>query len=150
MIEIRRILCPVDFSDNSMVAVNWARDLASRFEAELHFLHVLISLEPLIPEAGTMVASSSEFGREMKLDAERRLDELVSNPNEIGALGRGTPFVEIVRYARENAVDLIVAATHGRSGLSHLLLGSVAEKVIRKAPCPVLTVRPEGMRFEMP
>jgi nucleotide-binding universal stress UspA family protein len=63
---------------------------------------------------------------------------------------RGTPFVEIVRYAREQNVDLIVMGTHGRTGLEHALIGSVTEKVVRKAPCPVLTVRPEGHQFVMP
>ena len=62
----------------------------------------------------------------------------------------GTPFVEIVRHAKENDVDLIVMGTHGRTGLVHALIGSVAEKVVRKAPCPVLTVRPEGHQFIMP
>jgi len=62
----------------------------------------------------------------------------------------GTPFIEIVRYARENQIDLIVVGTHGRSGLMHSLIGSVAERVVRKASCPVLTVRPEGHQFVMP
>jgi nucleotide-binding universal stress UspA family protein len=62
----------------------------------------------------------------------------------------GPPFVEIVRYAKEHDVDLIVMGTHGRTGIAHALIGSVAEKVVRKAPCPVLTVRPEGHQFVMP
>ena len=65
-------------------------------------------------------------------------------------LKNGPPFVEIVRYAKEEKFDLIVIGTHGRSGLAHMLLGSVAEKVVRKASCPVLTVRPEDHTFEMP
>ena len=62
----------------------------------------------------------------------------------------GRPYVEIVRYARKVSADLIVIGTHGRSGLSHVLLGSVTEKVVRKASCPVLTVRPPDMTFELP
>ena len=62
----------------------------------------------------------------------------------------GVPFLEIVRYAKEHEIDLIVLATHGRSALAQVLLGSVAERVVRKAPCPVLTVRPEGHQFVMP
>jgi nucleotide-binding universal stress UspA family protein len=66
------------------------------------------------------------------------------------ACQRGTPFVEIVRYARREVIDLIVMGTHGRGAIAHMLLGSVAERVIRKAPCPVLTVRPEEHEFVMP
>ena len=60
------------------------------------------------------------------------------------------PFVEIIRYAKENAIDMIVMGTHGYSGVKHLILGSVAENVVRKAPCPVLTIRPENHQFVMP
>jgi universal stress protein A len=62
----------------------------------------------------------------------------------------GSPKAEIVRYARKQDIDLIVLATHGRTGLSHVLMGSVAESIVRTAPCPVLTVRPEGHQFVMP
>ena len=62
----------------------------------------------------------------------------------------GTPFLEIIRYAREHEIDLIVMGTHGRSGLGHVLIGSVAERVVRKSPCPVLTIRPGGHEFVMP
>ena len=68
----------------------------------------------------------------------------------VRATRQGPPFLEIVRYAKENEIDMIVLGTHGRGGLAHMLMGSVAEKVVRKAPCPVLTVRPEGHQFEMP
>ena len=62
----------------------------------------------------------------------------------------GPPFVEIIRYAKEHDVDLLIMGTHGRGGLAHMLLGSVAEKVVRKSPCPVLTVRPDQHQFAMP
>lgn len=68
----------------------------------------------------------------------------------IRAIVEGSPFVEIIRYTREKEIDLIVLATHGQTGLVHVMLGSVAEMVVRKAPCPVLTVRPEGHQFVMP
>ena len=68
----------------------------------------------------------------------------------VRATAQGTPFLEIIRYAKEKDIDMIVMGTHGRSGLVHMLMGSVAEKVVRKAPCPVLTVRPEGHKFVMP
>ena len=63
---------------------------------------------------------------------------------------RGRPFVEIIRYAREKKIDIIVVGTHGHSGLTHILMGSVAEKVVRKSPCPVLTIRHPDHEFEMP
>ena len=66
------------------------------------------------------------------------------------ALRHGPPFVEIIKYAKENGVDMIVMGTHGRSGLAHMMLGSVAEKVVRKAPCPVLTVHLKDHHFVMP
>ena len=68
----------------------------------------------------------------------------------VHAVVEGSPKVEIVRYARQHDVDVIVLATHGRSGLAHVIIGSVAECVVRAAPCPVLTVRPEGHQFVMP
>jgi nucleotide-binding universal stress UspA family protein len=90
-----------------------------------------------------------------EIAAAKELDSLqVPRSDEIPHLERaiemGIPFVEIVRHARKKNIDLIVIGTHGRTGLDHMLLGSVAEKVVRKAPCPVLTVRPEGHQFVMP
>jgi nucleotide-binding universal stress UspA family protein len=85
----------------------------------------------------------------------QELDELDAPGFELAAgvervVRTGTPFVEIVRYAREKDIDVIVMGTHGHSGLVHAMIGSVAEKVVRKAGCPVLTVRPEGHQFVMP
>jgi nucleotide-binding universal stress UspA family protein len=68
----------------------------------------------------------------------------------IPAVVEGSPKTEIIQYARKRNIDLIVIATHGRTGLAHVLIGSVAETVVRTAPCPVLTVRPEGHQFVMP
>lgn len=68
----------------------------------------------------------------------------------VKAMVEGSPKVEIIGYARKHNIDLIVIATHGRTGLAHVLMGSVAESIVRTAPCPVLTVRPEGHQFVMP
>jgi nucleotide-binding universal stress UspA family protein len=92
---------------------------------------------------------------ELKAIAEKALAEI---PDPAWAAGKsivrvcrqGTPFLEIVRYAKEHEMDLIVLGTHGRSGLAHVLMGSVAERVVRKSPCPVLTVRPTEHQFVMP
>lgn len=93
--------------------------------------------------------------QELQEASQKALDELpdpdwVDGVSVVREIRVGTPFVEIVRYAKSSDVDLIVIGTHGRSGLAHVLLGSTAERVVRKAPCPVLSVRPEGHDFVMP
>jgi nucleotide-binding universal stress UspA family protein len=93
----------------------------------------------------------SDLLEKWQADAERHLEQVsLGDVETVRALRIGHAFVEIVRYATDNAVDLIVMGTHGRGPVRHLLLGSVAEKVVRKAPCPVLTVRLPGHAFELP
>jgi len=150
MIELKRILLPTDLSECSERARSYACELAKRFAAELHVLHVV----PPISVPGYVGPVPDEWLHPE--DGARQALEAWDDPafEELGSVQRfvvtGTPFVEIVRHARESDVDLIVIGTHGRSGLTHALLGSVTEKVVRKAPCPVLTVRPEGHQFVMP
>ena len=91
----------------------------------------------------------------MEADAHKKMEGMLTPPQEEGLavermITRGTPFIEIIRTAKEHDVDMIVLATHGRSGLAHVLMGSVAEKVVRKAPCPVLVVRKAQHEFIMP
>jgi nucleotide-binding universal stress UspA family protein len=155
MIEMKRILFPTDFSENSKVAQKYACTLAEQFQADLHLLHVLVDPAVVIPEPGTFFPIPDTFLAEMqektKAALDKALDPAWCERNKVHrVMRRGTPFVEIVKYAREADVDLIVIGTHGRTGLAHVLLGSVAEKIVRKAPCPVLTVRPEGHQFVMP
>jgi nucleotide-binding universal stress UspA family protein len=158
VIEYRRILCPVDFSDRSLNALRHATTLAARFEAELHLLNVVQFVVPFLPTVeGVASLPVDDWLRQSRIAAERHLAELPTSTDPAVAdlavvreIVEGTPFVEIVRYAGTHDVDLIVLGTHGRSGLSHMLLGSVAEKVVRKAPCAVLTVRPPDHTFEMP
>jgi nucleotide-binding universal stress UspA family protein len=151
MIEIKSILVPTDFSEHSRQAIKYACALAERFSAELHLLNVVQPLALSTPYAGAL----PEEVMYPVPAAEKEMSEL-ADPGFEQAAGvqrtvcTGTPFVEIVRYAREKDVDLIVMGTHGRGGLVHALIGSVAEKVVRKSPCPVLTVRPEGHQFVMP
>jgi nucleotide-binding universal stress UspA family protein len=151
MIKLERILVPTDFSDCANRAVAYASELAKRFGAELHLLHVV---QPPVA-AYAYAAPLPEDVLHPEVPAEKELEALeVPNVGQISRIERsirtGTPFVDIVRYAKENDVDLIVIGTHGRTGLTHMLLGSVAEKVVRKASCPVLTVRLEGHQFVMP
>ena len=132
-----RILVPIDFSGASGAALNYARALAARFNARLHLLHVLENdfLRPTVADPQTV-----ETGTLRQL-----WDLLTAEDLKRGAvpvvLRSDAVADEIVSYARSNGIDLIVMGTHGRSGLAHLLKGSVAERVVRTAPCIVLTGR---------
>lgn len=154
MISIKRILFPTDFSEFAKPAQDYASALAEQYHAELHVLYVLQDIALVMPEPGMMMSMPALNLDEVQESAERALASIIDPqwPQEkvVRATRRGAPYVEIVRYAADKQIDLIVMGTHGRSGLPHVLLGSVAEKVVRKAPCPVLTVRPTGHEFVMP
>lgn len=147
---LTRILLPTDFSDTARRALDYAGELARRFDASVHLLHVVPDpkVQSLTVEAIPVV---SDLAERWKADAERRLEEVrVDGVHTVRAVRVGHAFVEIVRYAADNAIDMVVMGTHGRGPVEHLLLGSVAEKVVRKAPCPVLTVKQTGHVFVMP
>jgi nucleotide-binding universal stress UspA family protein len=153
-IEIKRILLPTDFSNYSATATEYACELVKKFDAELHLLHALEVHLASTPEFAMGLAIPT-YLHESRAAAEKRLTKLLDPRWSVGrkvvhAVLEGSPKVEIVRYARAREIDLIVLATHGRSGLTHVIIGSVAETVVRTAPCPVLTVRPEGHQFVMP
>jgi universal stress protein A len=155
MIQLNRVLVPTDFSDYSRSALEYGCAFAERFGAELHLVHVLQDLVGLVPEPGLAFPPPGEYVLELQQSAEKALAQLPGAAAPAGlqvvrSTRHGPPFLEIIRYARETAIDLIVMGTHGRSGLAHMLLGSVAEKVVRKAPCPVLTVRAADLQFTMP
>ncbi|MEX0717529.1 MAG: universal stress protein [Planctomycetaceae bacterium] len=155
MIQLARILLPTDFSENSHLALNYASAFAEKFGAELHLLHVVQDLVAMVPEPGLAFPPPGDYMNELKASAEQSLARLPDpQPSSVGTVVRdvrqGPPFVEIIRYAREQEIDLIVMGTHGHTGLAHVFLGSVAEKVVRKAPCPVLTVRAGEHQFVMP
>ena len=144
MLAIRKILVPTDFSDCSQAALEYGRHLAETFGASLHVLHVVQDpyTQPWAAEAfpaplGDLLAQWEEQARK------RIFDTLTEGDRGRATIATqiGSPFFEIVRYAQEQHIDLIVLGTHGRGPIGHMLLGSVAEKVVRKAPCPVLTVR---------
>jgi universal stress protein A len=141
MIDLKRILVPVDFSKYSDHALRYACALARRFAAELHLLHVT---DPL--KGPGYLPPPEEWVEDLQQRARSELEripgpDLGKDLNVHREIRSGFAFAEIVYSAREKSVDLIVMGTHGRSGLAHVLLGSVAEKVVRKSPCPVLTVR---------
>ena len=154
MIELKRILVPTDFSEPSAAAVKYAKEFAEAFGASLHVLHVLE--DPLVfAPMSEGYATPPNFYEELEKNARDRLAAVVSaaelpTPQTRVTLTKGSPFVEIVRYAKSEDIDLIVMGTHGRGPMAHMLMGSVAEKVVRKAPCPVLTVRHPEHEFVMP
>jgi universal stress protein A len=132
-----RILVPTDFSPCSLHALRYAEELTRRFGAELTLLHVG---DPL--SASDLPGAGELSGRR---EIDRALDLLRERDYRVrGVLRRGNPSHEIVQAAAAERADLIVMGTHGRTGLKHALMGSVAEGVVRNAPCPVLTVRHTG------
>lgn len=156
MIHLTRILYPTDFSAHSLHALPYARSFAEEYKAELHCLYVVdeayqywmgMSGEglPISPSPEELVLASQQ---QMKTFLEKNLAGC-SVPIVSRVVG-GRPFVEIIQYAREAKISLIVIATHGRGALQQVLLGGTAEKVVRKAPCPVLTVRHPEHEFAMP
>jgi universal stress protein A len=155
MIDLRRILVPTDFSEHSRHALSYGIALAEKFGAELHLLHVFQELSvyqpdavtagpPLVPPVGAL-AAAGRAALEKLME-----DERLARVQVHAEVREGPPVEEIVDYAHEHAIDLIVIATHGRGWLAHLLMGSVAEKVVRKAPCPVMAVHLPEHEFVKP
>lgn len=144
---ITRILAPTDFSKHSSCAVKYACELGERLGAEVHLLHVLADLVvPAGPDPMLVAGLPPEYYAEAESQARRTLETLPPPdyphaPSVVRATRWGEAVEEIIAYAKENAIDLIATSTHGRTGLGHILLGSVAERIVREAPCPVLTIR---------
>jgi nucleotide-binding universal stress UspA family protein len=141
MIALKKVLVPHDFSETSEAAVRYALALAHNFGAQLHLLHVS-------DKARFEMATEFPLGLDGTLeDAVRERLLKILTPREqmefkpIFEFRSGSPAAEIVKYAKDAEVDLIVMGTHGRGFVAHAVLGSVAERVVRTAPCPVLTVR---------
>ncbi len=142
MPQFKKILCPVDFDQNSLRALRLACELAQEGKAVLYVVHV-VAMPP-----GPEVALP--FGR-MEAAARTKLEEMIRRKVNVKArceikVLMGDPSVEILQVAKRLDAKLIVMATHGRKGLRRLVLGSVAEQVVREAPCPVLTVGPRMTR----
>jgi nucleotide-binding universal stress UspA family protein len=144
MKPFKRILVPVDFSTHSSEAIRAAADLAARYDGAVTLLNVWEGSVYYFPEGYVLYSPDhlrkvmTELGRE--LDASRREAEVAGAPRVETKQREGVAATEIVDFAREGEFDLIVMGTHGRTGVKHALMGSVAERVVRKAPCPVLTL----------
>jgi nucleotide-binding universal stress UspA family protein len=138
MIVLRNVLVAVDFGEASEAALTYGRNFARQFGARLHVIHVLENrfLRPMLndPQAIENATCQHLLDRLTVVDRESLKAVAVVRTSD-------DPADEIVRYAREQGIDLIVLGTHGRRGVEHLLLGSVAERVVRTAGCPVLTVK---------
>ena len=141
-----RILVPTDFSPPSEAALEYARAVATRFGASLHLLHVVDDPYRAVYAAEVYVPEVEGLRDDLLAYGVARLEDRLaaSDVRELRATTAaviGAPAWSIVEYAGAHDIDLIIMGTHGRGGMSHLLMGSVAERVVRTAPCPVLTVR---------
>ncbi len=144
MFNIKNILLTTDFSEFSLSAADQALSLAEKYNAKLHLIFVLEKTPPILA-IRTLDLSEESIKESIEADAKQRLEEAVKKIKKEGieilpVLKKGIDYVEINKYAEENNIDLIVLATHGRTGVLHTLIGSVAEKVIRHSKCPVLVV----------
>jgi universal stress protein A len=151
MLPVKKILCPTDFSEPSYEALKVADELAAHFGASLHIVNVV----PVVPivEAPIGVESASfnvaSYQQELEAQAERSIKNLVAQKvskgvSAVADILIGNEAGEIVRYAQENGADMIVIATHGRSGWRRFIAGSVTDQIVRQATCPVLTIRKPG------
>lgn len=142
-VTFKRVLVPTDFSAESLKAVHFATEFAKRFGASIRLLHVV---EPPSVIQESVIAAALLSSKELARDAQTRLqawardeiDEMVPVQTEARV---GKPYVEIAAAAKVSDTDLIIIATHGHTGLKHVLLGSTAERVVQHSPCPVLVVR---------
>jgi nucleotide-binding universal stress UspA family protein len=145
--QFRHILAPTDFSEYSKKAVASALELAKKFGAKLTILHV-IELPPYPVEGYVTPSLSQTFMDDLERQATTELAQVIPEAEAAGVevarvVGVGTPYRKIIDTAEAEQVDLIVMATAGRTGFSHLIMGSIAERVVRTASCPVLTIRPQ-------
>ena len=146
MLPLKKILCPIDFSEHSLNALKSALELSTKFEAELHLVNV-VSPFPVLPASphpiGFDIQNYEEELIENSLESLQKLaKEYVPDRDVITTeVLRGDASSRIIEYAKSNEIDLVVLATHGTGALKHFLFGSVAEKVLRHSKCPVLTIK---------
>ena len=149
MFPFKKILCPTDFSDPSLCGLKMANEMAKQFDSEI----ILVNVHKPIPklpkprvEAPDTTFDISTYEKQILEDAEANLSEIAKDIMGEGTVPRlivrvGSPAEEILEVAEEENVDAIVIATHGRTGLAKIVFGSVAQRVVRRAQCPVLTIR---------
>ncbi len=152
MINLKKILCPIDHSDCSKEALRYAVSFALKDKAKLYLLHVvdirsfnesIDAMSKQIPDEETLELLKTKLIDCIPVEIREEMD--------VEALVvQGIPFAEIISIAKSNDIDMIVIGSHGRTGIVHMMMGSVSEKVVRKAPCPVLAVRKSDHEFVMP
>ena len=152
-VKFDTILVPTDFSPASLHALHYAIGFCKKFGSSLILLHVLedLPVPTLTAYEGLDIAAYQErLNEDSRLHFERTVRETpdLGDINLTQKSRRGVPYMEIIDEATTSECDLIILATHGRSGLSHFLLGSVAEKIVRNSPCPVLTVKTPDFEFK--
>ena len=158
MIALKTILLPTDGSECSRKAMLYALSFAQQYGAQVLTLHVIDQRRERQPEQSYIemdLGTGPTTQRGLEEAGRRALQEVADAATKVGVavetrLVTGIPSEDIVRIAKELSVDLIIMGTHGRTGVSHALLGSVAEKVVQQAPCPVLVVRQEEHEFVTP
>jgi nucleotide-binding universal stress UspA family protein len=156
MILLKNILVATDFSEPSDAALAYGRELARTFNAQLLLTHVVDNVMTRVYGVDGFVFTDPDLQRDIEASARRQINVLLSDEDremlraEALILASNTPAFALVEYARSHNVDLIVMGTHGRGAVAHLLMGSVAERVVRTAPCPVLTVRHPEHEFVLP
>lgn len=153
MICIKNILCPIDYSVYSEMALKYAIEFAEKYQAKLCLIHVLdIRVYDINnPDLYDVNIVDEETIAKLRERLLRCVTDDTRGKIAVEArIIQGVPFAEIIKISKEYKIDLIVIGTHGRTGISHAIMGSVAEKVVRKAPCPVLTIRHPEHDFIMP
>lgn len=156
MIAIRNILVATDFSQSSATALGYGREMARRFGAVLHVMHVVDDISARVSVASGLPYDLGRAQMELEAYANEQLTGAITEEDrreltiELVQRTSSSPAYAISTYAREAGIDLIITGTHGRGTVAHLFMGSVAERVIRTAPCPVLTVRHPEHEFIRP
>ena len=147
MFKVKNILLPTDFSKISLTAAEYAVEFAKEYKAKLHLLNVLEKTPPILA-IRSLDLSREKIIESIDADAKSQLTECTKKVKKFGdveiipVIRKGVDYEEIIKYSKEKKIDIIVIATHGRTGILHTLLGSVAEKVIRYSKIPVLVTTP--------
>lgn len=148
----KKILVPIDFSEYGDELLRYAKEIGEKFGSSIHLIHVIPNMDYFTPYESFMAAENIvAIQKGVEGEVERDLEEVARKLPGFEltrAIRMGVAFVEILEYVKAEGIDLIIMGTRGRSRLEHIIIGSVAEKVLRKSPCPVLAIRPTKKQTE--